>query len=163
MFNKMALKDGFTLVELLVVLGLFLIVFTLSNVSLSGMIARNSSSEFTQTFISDLNRQQNRAMTGETASGSATAYGIKFSPTTYTLFSGTTFSDAEPTNINIQLPKDLQFENINLLQDQILFNQGSGEVRNYVATASSIQLRNTTSNAVQTFQVNELGVITNTP
>jgi prepilin-type N-terminal cleavage/methylation domain-containing protein len=156
-------RNGFTLVELLVVLGLFLIVFTMSNVSLSGLIAKNSSSEFSETFVSDLNRQQSRAMTGDIASGSATAYGIKFAPTTYTLFSGTSHSTPSASNVVIQLPKDLKFENISFPQQQLVFAEGSGEVVGYVASASSVQLRNTTTKAVQTILANPLGVITVSP
>ncbi|MDQ5951116.1 MAG: hypothetical protein QG639_393 [Patescibacteria group bacterium] len=157
------LNIGFTLVELLVVLGLFTVVFTLSNVSLSSMIARSSSQEFTQTLISDLSRQQNRAMTGEAASGSATSYGVRLTENSYTLFDGEVFSESSATNIRVQLPVDVQFENISLPQQQIVFQEDSGEISDFVAGQSSWDMRNTTTNTTQTFQVNRLGVITQSP
>lgn len=157
--TALQLNQGFTLVELLVVLTMFVIVFALSNVSLSGLIANNSTQEFAETFVSDVNRQQNQAMTGEAASGSATAYGIKFDTTAYTLFSGSTYMPAKSGNVVVDLPKDLRFEAISFPQQQVIFAEDSGEVEGYVATSSSVMVRNTTTNTTQTFQVNKLGVL----
>lgn len=157
------LDKGFTLVELMVVLGLFTIIFTLSNVSLSSMIARSSTQEFTQTFVSDLSRQQNRAMTGEAASGSATSYGVRLANDSYTLFDGEIFSESSPTNTRVPLPADLQLESISLPQQQLVFAEDSGEVVNFTATQSGWVMRNTTTGTTETFQVNRLGVITQNP
>lgn len=157
------LEQGFTLVELLLVLGLFTIIFALSNISLTGLIAKTSTQEFTQTLISDLRRQQNRAMTGETAGGSAQAYGVHFEPTSYTLFSGDSFNPAATDSIFVQLPTDLQFQSINLPGQQIVFSQHNGDVAGYASDASTVTLHNTTDNAVVTLTFNALGVITTQP
>lgn len=154
---------GFTLVELLIVLGLFTVVFALTNISLSSMIARSNSQEFAQTLMSDLSRQQSRAMTGETAAGSAASYGVQLEPTHYTLFEGSVFSVDSPTNTVVTLPSDLVFESIALPQQQLVFSEDSGEVAEFEQTQSSWVLRNTTTNTSQTFQVNKLGVLTQTP
>ncbi|PIR61404.1 MAG: hypothetical protein COY81_05455 [Candidatus Pacebacteria bacterium CG_4_10_14_0_8_um_filter_43_12] len=157
------LIHGFTLVELLLVLGLFTIIFALSNISLTGLIAKTSTQEFTQTVISDLRRQQNRAMTGDAAGGMAQAYGVRFETISYILFAGDTYNPLASDNILVQLPVDLQFQTINLPQQQVIFSQQSGEVFSYASETDTLILRNTTNNESVTIKFNSLGVITLTP
>lgn len=150
-------KLGFTLVEMMVTLALFVIVFAISNVSLSGLIAKHSSQEFAESFISEARRQQMRAISGEVSPEDSSNFGIKYNDTNYVLFSGT-YSDASPNNITVQLPTDIQFTNITFPNSQLQFEGLSGEVLNYASESASVVVQNTTTNETTTLRINQLGV-----
>lgn len=153
------LETGFTLVEMMVVLGLFLVVFTISNVSLSGMIAKHSTEEFAEVFQSDARRQQMRAISGERSLDGNLSYGIKYNNNNYVLFSGT-YSEVSPNNITVDLPSDIQFADITFPNQEIIFAKGSGEVTNFVSSSATVSIRNTSTNEDTRLRINQLGVLT---
>ena len=161
--NKPALpttwSSGFTLVEMMVVLGIFLMVFTLSNVSLSGLIAKHSTQEFAEVFVSEARRQQMRAISGELSPEGNTSYGIKYNSNSYVLFSGT-FVDGSANNYVVDLPPDLQFTNVTFPNSQLAFEKLSGEVINFATESASVTILNTTTNQATQLDINQLGVIT---
>lgn len=157
MENKQLARAGFTLVELMVVLAMFLIVFTLSNVSLSGMIAKHSTQEFAEVFMSDARRQQMRSISGEVSPEGNEAYGIKFADTNYILFSGTYVAE-NSNNITVSLPSDIEFIDVTFPNQEVLFEKLSGEVNNFNSNSDTISIRNTTTNQTSILTINQLGV-----
>jgi prepilin-type N-terminal cleavage/methylation domain-containing protein len=78
---------GFTIVELLVVMGIFAILASLSTLNLSHAQHGSYVNATVDTLVSDLKRQQHKAMIGDTEGrGTASNYGIHFDPSSYVLF-----------------------------------------------------------------------------
>src|SRR5258708_9123759 len=100
----MKYSSGFTLVELMITMGVFIILIAIATPNLLG--ARNQVQVNTgvQTVIADIKNQQLRSMLGETQGRTTTdTYGIHFETTTYTLFHGASYSLADTTNSLVPL------------------------------------------------------------
>lgn len=151
---------GMTLVELLVVMSLFVVVFAFSSVSLSGLIPKTNTQEYTETLISDFKRQQMQAIQGRVSSGgSSSPYGIYLNGAEYILFEGSSYNSAESTNIVTSLPLDMQFINVTLPAQQIVFQPVSGEIQDYDQNNDTFTLQNTNNGLEVQFEINQLGVL----
>ena len=64
------MKNGFTILELLVIMGVFAILAGFTTLNLFNLKARASLSTTTDTLISDLKTEQIKAMTGDPSGGS---------------------------------------------------------------------------------------------
>lgn len=159
MFKKSAqLSAGFTLVELMVVLAMVTVIVSLSSVNLTGLISDTSFDESLELIISDIRRQQFRAITGEEQQNSS-RFGIHFEQTKYVLFSGDTYNPANPNNHHVSLPRNIVFESVTLPNSTIIFTEQSGEVTSYSAATDSLTIRHTSSNETKQLEFNSLGVV----
>lgn len=154
------IKSGFTLPEIVVVIGILFVLtgFTISN--LFGAKHTTSLNTSIETFIADLKHQQIKAMVGDTE-GRATAdsYGVYFGQSSYTLFHGAIYSQGDPSNFTINLGDNIQFANVLFLQSQIVFEKGSGNVSGFVAGSNSVTLRNTLTNEQKVVTTNRFGAV----
>src|SRR3989344_9266975 len=76
--------SGFTLVELMVVMGIFALMLGFTSINLIRPQTQANLDTTVTTLVSDLKEQQIRAMTGDGPSD----YGVNFEPGRYTLFTG---------------------------------------------------------------------------
>lgn len=143
---------GFTLVELLVTIGLLGLLIGLTTISLISVQRRVTLSSTITTLISDLKEQQTKAMTGDTGGVSKNSYGIYFDTNRYILFRGASYSSADPSNFAVDLA-NIDFANPGT---SIVFARISGEI----AAASNITLTDITNNQQKTIQINRYGVVT---
>lgn len=143
---------GFTLVELLVTIGLIGSLIGLTTISLINVQRKVTLSSTITTLISDLKEQQTKAMTGDTGGVSKDSYGIYLDTNRYILFHGDLFSSTDPSNFAINLA-NIEFSNPGT---SIVFSQVSGEI----AAASNITLTDITNNQQKTIQINKYGVVT---
>ena len=161
MFRHIKPKSGFTLVEISVVIGIVLTLTGLAVVNLSGAQRRSYLASTTSTLIADMKSQQSKAMSGETEGRSThDAYGIYFESSRYTLFHGSAYSAADPSNVVINLDNYIAFSSITFPQSMIIFASGSGELSSYTPGSNTITIRNTLNSEQKTVSLNRLGVIT---
>lgn len=155
------LQRGFTVIEVSVVVAIMGIMVGLSIVSLTPLIPRSNLRTSVNNLVSDLSFQQHKAMVGESnGAGIRPAFGVHFQEDRYTMFEGITYSAASPDNIEIVLPDNVQFSNINIPNDTIVFATVSGEVQNFNASENSVTVTSSVLSDQAIITFNQLGVIT---
>ncbi|HKB88061.1 MAG TPA: type II secretion system protein [Patescibacteria group bacterium] len=123
--NYKTLK-GFTVIELMVSIGILAILFALTTINLGRLPSTTSQSAAIDTLISDIRGQQTQAMAGRTA------YGIHFDANSYTL---------TPSNFVINLDPGLSFDNSG---QNLTFAAGSGETTPMTFSVINSQVNKTT-------------------
>lgn len=146
---------GFTILELLVTMGIFAVLTSLATINLLGAQHIASIDTTVSTLIADLKQQQIKAMTGDTEGRTAgDQYGIHFETNKYVLFHGT-YNSTDNSNFPVSLDGTLSFTNISD-GGNIIFSQGSGES----SGLSTITLKDTATNKQKVFSINIYGVVT---
>lgn len=150
---------GFSLVELLLVMGILGTLFGLTTVNLSNLLPRANLTALTEKMNIDLRDQQLKAMIGDTEGRtSGDYYGVYIQSNQYVLFHGMSYSESDESNVVIEL--DDEFELSTSFADQVvIFDRGSGEVMNFAEGNSAITITNTANNESRTLTVNRLGVV----
>lgn len=152
-------QAGFTLVELLVVMGVFVTLFAVSTVALTGLIPKANVVTTHQTLLSDLKNQQLKAMVGDTnGSGDGSAYGIHLEPDRYILFVGPAYIPDSIENIEVLLAPGLLIQENTFPSSNIIFLQNSGEISGFDELNSSFKLVNSTGEE-HLIDINKLGVV----
>ena len=147
--------NGFTLIEMLVVIGILLTLISLTTISLTRIQSRVNLTTTVNDFIADLREQQTRAMVGDTGTGLAPDnFGIHFDANSYTLFEGTYYATGS-ANFAPSLPSVVQISST-FSGGNILFSKGSGEAN----STGSVTFTNTASNEQKTIILNKYGVVT---
>lgn len=145
------LQKGFTLVELLVSMGILAVIFAISTINLSNIIPSTSQTTTLDILISDIRAQQTQAMTTDSS------FGVHFEGTSYTLFKGTTYSSLDPANFVVNLDPTVTITNILFPGNQIVFSPGSGNVAGYVLGSDSISLTNSGGAGTKQLKINQYG------
>lgn len=147
------MRKGFTLIELVVTMGILVALLSIATINLSGTQAKTSLQSATEVFIADLKSQQLRSMVGEDGGGgSASSYGVHFEPTSYTLFRGSSYSASDPNNFTVILPANTQFIPVN---SDIIFGIGSGEISGNTVIA----IRRGSGGDLREINLNKYGVV----
>ncbi len=149
-------RQGFTFVELAVVLAIMAILLTLSVVSLGGVQQQAYLSKSLDILLSDIKLQQSKAMNGATEDGNTHRYGIHFETNSYTLFQGDTYDPYDTTNFTVTLDGQLTFTSVTFPNSQIIFEKGSGEIVGFLDGSNTITL----SDGPTIVTINALGVFT---
>lgn len=156
-------QSGLTLIELMVVVGILGVLFSLTIVNVTRLTPSANVAAVTDTFIADLKSQQQKAMLGETgvllASGSAQPFGIHIDSNQYVLYAGITYSSASSSNSAIAIPNTIQLSTV-FPSSNILFNKGSGEISGYATSSSTITVTDTVTNIQKVIQLNKYGIVT---
>ncbi len=153
------MQKGFTIVEALLVMSIFIILAGFSTINLLKAKHSSSLSTSVDTFIADLKQQQLKAMVGDTEGRAESGnYGIFFGINTYTLFHDS-YSSTDPANFDIPLGDSIQFSNVTFPLSQIVFLQGSGDIDNYESTMSAITIKDILDNNQKTIEINRYGVV----
>lgn len=155
-------QSGMTIVEVLLVMGIFAILSGIVTINLLNSKQAASINTSLNTLITDLKQQQLKAMVGDTG-GRATVdnYGVYFGSTTYTLFHGTAPQN-DSSDLKVTLGDSLQFSTgtNTFTGSQVVFLKGSGEVMNFSSTNNQIIIKDTSSNKQKTLTINRYGVVT---
>lgn len=144
---------GFTLVELMVVMGILATLIGIVTINLSGAQQKVSVNSTIQVIISDMKEQQIKAMIGDTEGRpTASSYGVHFDANQYVLFNGSAYSSTDTSNFAVPLSPNLQFTT----PIDIIFSRASGEL----ITSASVTVQNITNSEQKTIQLNRYGVVT---
>jgi len=145
------MKKGFTVVELLVSIGILTVLFALTTINLTRLPSSASQSTSYNRLISDLRSQQTKAMVGydsaETPIGSK-PYGIHFENTSYILFAGSSYVGGTDYYA-VELDPGLSFTNSG---EDITFSTGNGETVPVIFSIVNDQI-----NQIQEIKINKYG------
>ena len=151
------MRQGFTIVELLLAMGVFAILAGLGSVNYFSTYNQTSAGTLQEVLIADLRSAQAKAMTGQTSGGVAVpSWGVKFLSSSYVVFPGPSYVAGSSANYIVALPEGMVLTP-DFASDQVLFAKGSGEIIGYDSEADSLTavLGTTTKN----IELNRLGVI----
>lgn len=155
-------RRGFTIIEVLITMGIIAVLLALSSINLLGAKNKVSLNSSVNVFVSDLAQQQLKAIVGNTevSGGNPDAYGIYFQTGSYVLFHGTNYVPADTSNFTVNLGDNIQFANIVFPQNKIVFATGSGELFGFVNGSNTVAIKNTITSEQKTVTLNQYGVIT---
>jgi prepilin-type N-terminal cleavage/methylation domain-containing protein len=116
---------GFTLVEILVVLGIALVVSSISMTALSSLSSYQSLDKDTDVSLSYVEKAREQTIESKNFS----SFGVHFSSSSVSLFQGTTYSASASTTMVYNLSSKVNISSISLTGgvSDIYFNKISGE------------------------------------
>ncbi|EKD64583.1 MAG: hypothetical protein ACD_50C00342G0003 [uncultured bacterium] len=154
-------QKGFTLPELLLVMGILTILFGFITINLLNFRQKSVLNTTVDTVVSDLKSQQNKAMVGDTqGSGTISDYGVYFESDRYILFRGSSYNPLEPSNFSIDLDPSHTFSDIDVPSSSIIFEKGSGQMTGWTAATDTVTLTDSTNGNQKIIQINIYGAIT---
>lgn len=146
--------------ELVIVLGIMISLFVIASINLTSLQNNANLSAALSTTVSDIKQQQLKAMVGDTEGRTAgDSYGIHFNSSSYVLFHGTAYSATDSANFAVPLDRGLTFSSVTVPNNNVIFNQVSGEMNGYVNGSDTVTIKNTTINQQKTLHFNRYGVI----
>lgn len=152
-------NQGFTFVELVIVMGIMTLLMMIASVNLLPVKQKVSLSTTVQSLITDIKEQQLKTMSGEADQG------IYFDPDqkNYFVFKGGAYDPLNTTNFKIPLGDQIIITSLDFTNRQMIFLPESGEISSFNPsfTLNKIILQNTFSGEQRTVSINKFGVITN--
>ncbi|KKR39592.1 hypothetical protein A2210_03350 [Candidatus Woesebacteria bacterium RIFOXYA1_FULL_40_18] len=152
-----SLNKGFTLTELIVVMGALGILFGVVNISLIGFYRRPVQRGANNVLVADARSQQLKAMTGDSNGGVNSSYGIYFSQNSYTLFKGSSYIPDDPSNFVVNLSEGMSFTNNTFPAASVVFQKGNGEVVDWASGSSGVSIADSQTGIVTQVRINRYG------
>lgn len=152
-------RRGWTYPELIVAMGILAVLVGLTMMNIFSAQFSTYQSTQVDNLAADMALQQTRAMTGDSADGTVTAYGIYFQTTNYILFKGDSYAPGHTDNVTVNLNPNFTFSTIGFPSGQIIYASGSGAFANYASGQDTVVLGNTGSGGIQSLRVNSYGVL----
>jgi prepilin-type N-terminal cleavage/methylation domain-containing protein len=150
--KKWKFRSGFTLIELMVSIGILLVLFALTTINLSNLPSNTAQTSDNDRLITDFRSQQTKAMSD------ASPYGIYFDqssvPNSYILFKGNSFTEGTD-KFTIDLEPTVSFSAVPS-GSELVFTSGSGDT-----TPAIISLKNNQTNKTTDIKINRYGATTN--
>ena len=155
---RRAAQAGFTLIEILIAIGILTVLAALTVINLGQPQVTASLQGATETLVADLKGQQLQAMAGDNnGTASQQMHGLVVASNHYTLFAGASFDSGDTTNFDVTPGGAITFTST-LTDDQIQFAKGSGEVSGYDSGHNTITVHNGSDS--KTVTINRLGTVT---
>jgi prepilin-type N-terminal cleavage/methylation domain-containing protein len=148
--------QGFTLVELLLVMGLTAVLMSLITISLLRPQTKANTDAAVSLLRTDLRQQQVKAMRGVKESAAPANFGIYVEPHQYTLFQGTTYQAGAATNVTVPFQTNTTLSTT-FSGSQVIFTKVSGEVQNFTPGSNTITVATTNGETV-VITVNRYGI-----
>jgi len=158
-------ENGFSLVEVLLVISLLVIILSLSAPNLFNQLAREKVASLSTDVVSILKDAQTKAINSETIDlPTSSEFGVHFTANSYTLFRGVVFNPTDTNNFLVSVPDNLTI--ISNLPcpispndcNNIIFSKLNGEVQDFDQTRNSLCLTDGLNNRIL-LTTNFLGVI----
>lgn len=154
-------QKGFTLVELIVTIGILAILLGMITLNLGGIERRTTINASVDTLISDLKQQQIKAMVGDTEGRvSNDNYGIHFESNRYILFHGNSYSSSDTSNFPVNLSSGTNITNILFSNSDLIFASVSGEIVGFTPGQNSVTITNSTDGQQKSIIINKYGAVT---
>ena len=152
--NSFHLKKGFTMLEILAVLGISALLLLFTTAPLMSYYQRVVFQGVTENVMTMLDEARKSTL----SSFKSSQYGVYFTATSTTLFSGTTYTPGAPDNDIYVLDSGVEITGINLNGggDELVFKRISGETEEY-GTIEVSSLRGSTSPRIIT--IYETGLV----
>jgi prepilin-type N-terminal cleavage/methylation domain-containing protein len=152
---------GFTLVEIVIVVGIVGVLVALTAMTLTRSYSRSSVNSVVDEVIAEMKLQQIKAMSGDSeGSSSSQSYGVHFETDRYVLFRGDSYVVNSTANRVYELDGVVQFNSILFPGGNVIFSKVSGEVSGYTNGANSITVRQGETGDEKTLILNKYGVVT---
>jgi prepilin-type N-terminal cleavage/methylation domain-containing protein len=149
------MRQAFTLIEIIVVLGVVAILLALSSINLLTGQRKVAKIGVIEQLVADIKSQQLKAMTGQ---DSGSSFGVHLNENNYILFTGSTFSATDSSNFVVNLDNKIIL-NTTFPNSNILFTPVSGEITGYVIGSDSFSVIDSTDNTSRQLHVNRYGVV----
>lgn len=151
-------EEGFTLLELLVTMGVFFLIIGLTTFNLAHAQRSTTVQTAAEQFISDVRNQQIKSMSGsDTATFTGSNYGIHVDSNKYTLFHEPYSTDTTKFIVNL--------DSVNIIKSgfnnkDIIFLQPSGELEFFdPVNENKVVIQNANGTEKETLLFNKYGVI----
>lgn len=132
-------ESGFTLIEILVVVGISAVLFVLGSINLGNTQSTTSVTSAMDTLLANIKSQQLLAMSGDEGSQSSQQpHGVYLQNTSYTLFAGSTYNSSDTNNFTVNIAPDTittTFPNSTLL-----FEVGDGAIPDFNSSDDTITI-----------------------
>ncbi|MBI3341888.1 type II secretion system protein [Candidatus Curtissbacteria bacterium] len=149
-------QKGFSIVELLIIMGIFAIFVGFTSLNLLNIRSKSSLGTAVDVLLTDLNSQQIKAMSGDNGGD---IYGIHFLSSSYVLFKGT-YSAGDPANFTVNLDNSSINTTLPSSSSELVFNKTSGAVVGFSSGANTIRFQTNDISNQKIITVNRLGVVT---
>ena len=137
---------GFTITELLVVMAIAIILWSLSTMVLIRPQVKANLDAAVDTLTADIKAQQTKAMSGD----GGLDYGVHFDADAYTL---------TPQNYAVEMDSPISFTNITFAGGNLVFANGSGEVVGFALGQNSLSVTNLSGGNSANLTINQYGAI----
>lgn len=153
-------QRGFTIIELIVGMGIFLTILAISMVNISRLPGSSAKSSGYDLLVADIKSQQTESMMGDLNDGIVhDNYGIYFTVHSYTFFKGDALNPSDPANFTINLDPNISLSDITFKDSMLIFEKGSGEVINYASNQNSLSVKDDQSGEVKLLNINKYGAV----
>jgi len=153
---------GFTLIEILVVIGIISTIFMLSTLAVLNIQKTQLLENNAWAVVSLLRQAQNQALNGVSVDGAnQTNFGVHFDSSTgeYILFRGDNFNPGDSYNFVQNLPSGLSFNLTLPSGNNVVFNKITGRVGNYNNLRHFIRIRDDNTGNEITIDFNQQGAV----
>ncbi|MDQ5900760.1 MAG: hypothetical protein QG600_338 [Patescibacteria group bacterium] len=155
---KKKLSQGFTFVELLLVMSVIAILTTFVSLALVNSRASTSLETVSSTFMADFKNQQVKAMSGDTEGrGMPDHYGIYFDSDAYILFHGSSYNSSDDDNFSVPMDNSVTISTT-FANDTVHFATQSGEITGFSEGQNTVTFSDASVTKSKTFIVNKYGV-----
>lgn len=153
----MNLMKGFVFIELLVVIGIFMLLAGMGLASFRFFQNKMGLDETADQLVNILRLAQNRTL----ASEGQTSYGVHFAADTFTLFAGLSYNPASSSNQQYSLAKGLEIFNISLAGggSDVIFNRLTGRTNQSGQASLRIAADPTQSRSIYISSAGQIGLV----
>lgn len=120
-------KQGFTFIELLVVIGILSLLLTLSLLAFRPFEREKVLEGASQELTATLEEAQNNTLASENEGSWGVSFDILATPHTYTLFQGSSFASRNEAHDKVHvLPLSIEFSSLNMEDNEVVFSRLTG-------------------------------------
>jgi len=157
--SKQRFHRGFTLIEVVIAVGVFFMLFGFIILNLPSVIRSENVNTTVDTLITDIRSQQVKAMSGAGDGTAGSSFGIYFASDRYVLFRGSVYSPSDTSNFTVNLDPSLNISNVTFPSSVLVFSQASGSAKGYVSGSDTLVVKNLVGIQQKTVRVNRFGTV----